>query len=61
MKQLTEDDLKSFQEAVYKDRGIKLEGKDLYNAAHDLLEFFEALIKYDQEDKAVKNKDKTDK
>lgn len=50
-KSLSKDDLVSFQEAVLKDYGIKLEGEDLYRAAFDLLQVIEALIKFDHEDK----------
>ncbi|MBI4137088.1 hypothetical protein HY469_03420 [Candidatus Roizmanbacteria bacterium] len=46
MKTLTDKDLIAFQDAIYKDHGIKLEGKALYEAAFDLLQFFEALIKF---------------
>ena len=51
MKTLSETDLRDFQKAVYKDYGIKLEGKQLYEAAFDLLQLFDALIKFDKEDK----------
>lgn len=50
-KSLSEGDLVSFQEAVLKDYGIKLEGEELYRVAFNLLQFIEALIKFDQVDK----------
>jgi len=53
MKSITKSDLETFQEAIYKDYGIKLEGKQLYEAAYDLLHLFDALIKFDAEDKQV--------
>ena len=49
MKKLSEEDLKAFQTAVLKDYGIKLVGDELYQAAFNLLQFFEALIKFDKE------------
>lgn len=49
MKKLSEEDLKTFQIAVLKDYGIKLVGDELYQAAFNLLQFFEALIKFDKE------------
>lgn len=49
MKTLSKFDLESFKEAIFKDYGIKLEGDDLYDAAFNLLQFFEALIKFDKE------------
>ena len=49
MKILSMNDLVSFQEAILKDYGIKLEGQELYDAAFNLLQFFEALIKFDKE------------
>ncbi len=55
MKNLTETDLKAFQEALFKDYGIKLRGKQLYEAAYNLLQFFESLINFDKQDKE-KNK-----
>lgn len=51
MRALTKEDLVSFQKAIFNDHGIKLEGKDLYEAAFNLLEFFKALIKFDRRDK----------
>jgi hypothetical protein len=51
MTRLTEADLKSFQQAIYKDYGILLPNDVLYNEAFNLLSFIEALIKFDQEDK----------
>ncbi len=50
-KSLSKDDLAKFQEAIFKDYGIKLEGQELYNAAFSLLQFFEALINFNQEGK----------
>lgn len=54
MTRLTEADLKSFQQAVYKDYGVMIPDAILYQEAFNLLQFIEALIKYDAEDK--KNK-----
>ena len=51
VKGLSKDDLVTFQEAILKDYGIKLEGQKLHDAAFNLLQFFEALIKFNQEDK----------
>ncbi len=51
MTRLTEADLKSFQQAIYKDYGILLPDNVLYHEAFNLLSFIEALIKYDLEDK----------
>lgn len=51
MGKLTQADLISFQNAILEDYGIKLEGQELYQAAFNLLQFFESLIKFDQEDK----------
>jgi len=50
-KSLSKHDLAKFQEAVLKDYGIKLEDQELYDAAFSLLQFFDALIKFNQEDK----------
>lgn len=49
MKKLSEEDLRTFQTAVLKDYGIKLVGDELYQAAFNLLQFFEALIRFDKE------------
>lgn len=49
MGRLTQSDLKEFQVAIEKDYGIKLEGNELYQAAFNLLQFFEALIRFDKE------------
>lgn len=57
IKKLTNSDLENFQKAVFKDYGIRLEGKELYDAAFNLLQFFEALIKFDKEDKNKKEKE----
>jgi hypothetical protein len=51
MTKLTELDLKAFQEAVYKDYGVMIPDALLYQEAFNLLQFIEALIKFDQEDK----------
>lgn len=51
MKPLSDSDLREFQIAIEKDYGIKLEGNDLYQAAFNLLKFFEALTDFDREDK----------
>ena len=51
MTRLTEADLKSFQQAVYKDYGVMIPDALLYQEAFNLLQFIEALIKFDQEDK----------
>jgi hypothetical protein len=51
IKGLNEKDLNAFQDAILKDYGIKLEGKELYHAAYDLLSFMEALIKFDKSTK----------
>lgn len=50
-KGLSETDLKAFKEAILKDYGVELEGSALYHSAFNLLQFFEALIKFNQEDK----------
>lgn len=52
-KSLSQTDLDTFQEAIFKDYGIKLEGDELYQAAFNLLQFFEALIKFDREGSKV--------
>lgn len=51
MGKLTKLDLEQFKSAILKDYGINLEGQELYNAAFNLLQFFESLIKFNQEDK----------
>ncbi len=51
VKSLSKDDLVSFQEAIFKDYGVKLEGQELYNAAFNLLHFIETLIKFNEKDK----------
>lgn len=51
MKLLSNPDLKEFQKAILNDYGLELEGKELYQAAFNLLHFFEALINFDKEDK----------
>lgn len=48
MKTLSKSDLESFREAILKDYGIELKGKELYEAAFNLLKFFETLIKNDR-------------
>lgn len=55
-KQLSESDLKEFQLAIEKDYGIRLEGEELYQAAFDMLNFFEMLIEFDQKDKKENKK-----
>lgn len=52
---LTDKDLKKFQEAYQKDYGVRLEGKNLYQAAFNLLKFFDAIIKFDKQDKVQKS------
>lgn len=56
IKSLSEDDLVSFQEAILKDYGVKLEGQELYNAAFNLLHFIETLIKFSENDKTAGSK-----
>jgi len=56
IKDLSDSDLVSFQKAIYKDYGVKLDGQKLYDAAFNLLQFLEALIKLDQEDKTKGSK-----
>ncbi len=46
MTRLSKTDLDNFKEAIWKDYGLKLEGQALYEAAFNLLEFFKALIKF---------------
>lgn len=58
MNSLTESDLKTFQEAIYSDYGVKLEGQELYDAAFTLLQFTEALLKFDKADKDRANAEK---
>ena len=50
---LSDSDLTAFQLAILKDYGIRLEGKELYEAAFDLIHFFEELIKFDKENQAL--------
>ena len=59
MVRLTETDLKVFQQAIYKDYGVLLPDEVLYKEAFNLLQFIDALIKYDKEDKE-KAKKQTD-
>jgi len=54
MKILTKNDLETFQDAIQKDYGIKLEGNELYTAAYNLLKLFETFIQYDKKDKEVR-------
>lgn len=54
MSKLSKADLDAFREAVFKDYGIRLEGKILYEAAFGLLEFFKALIKFDSEKSKIR-------
>lgn len=51
MVRLTETDLKAFQQAIYKDYGVLLPEGVLYKEAFNLLQFIDALIKFDKEDK----------
>lgn len=51
MVRLTEIDLKAFQQAIYKDYGVLLSEEVLYKEAFNLLQFIDALIKFDKEDK----------
>ena len=51
MTRLTEADLKAFQQAVHKDYGVMIPDALLYQEAFNLLQFIEAMIKFDQEDK----------
>ena len=60
MVRLTEADLKAFQQAIYKDYGVLLPEEVLYKEAFNLLQFIDALIKFDKEDKD-KDKEKTEK
>ena len=53
-KSLRESDLVSFQEAILKDYGVKLEGKELYDAPFSLLQFIDALIKFSKDDEKDK-------
>ena len=55
MRILTEEDLKAFQRALIEDYGLKLDGEELRETAWNLLQFTEALIKFDREDKDKKN------
>lgn len=50
MKTLSKKDLELFQKAILNDYGIKLEGKALYDAAFNLLQFVEAVIIYRKAD-----------
>lgn len=56
VKSLSKDDLVSFQEAILKDYGVKLEGQELYDAAFNLAHFIEALIKFSEKDKVEGSK-----
>lgn len=60
MVRLTETDLKTFQQAILKDYGVLLPDEVLYKEAFNLLQFIEALIKFDKEDKE-KNKQQNNK
>ncbi len=51
MVRLTETDLKAFQQAILKDYGVLLPDEVLYKEAFNLLQFIDALIKFDKEDK----------
>lgn len=50
-KQLTKENLKALQKAVYKDYGIKITDDKLWDAGFNLLSFFATLIEYDIENK----------
>lgn len=56
IKGLSADDLATFQEAILKDYGVKLEGQELYDAAFNLLQFIETLIKFSEKDKTEGSK-----
>lgn len=58
MVRLTEADLKAFQQAIYKDYGVLLPEEVLCKEAFNLLQFIDALIKFDKEDK---DKEKVEK
>ena len=58
MVRLTEANLKAFQQAIYKDYGVLLPDEVLYKEAFNLLQFIDALIKFDKEDK---DKEKVEK
>ena len=50
MSSLSKNDLDRFKDAIWKDYGLKLEGKALYGAAFNLIEFFKALVGFDSEE-----------
>lgn len=56
VKSLSKDNLISFQEAIFKDYGVKLEDQELYDSAFNLLQFIESLIKFSEKDKTVGSK-----
>lgn len=56
MVKLSESDLQTFREAILKDYGVKLEEKELYDAAFNLLHFIETLIKFSENDKTAGSK-----
>lgn len=56
MVKLSESDLLTFQEAILKDYGVRLEDQELYNAAFNLLHFIETLIKFSENDKTAGSK-----
>ncbi len=56
MVRLTETDLKAFRQAIYKDYGVLLPDEVLYKEAFNLLQFIDALIKFDKEDKKKEKK-----
>ncbi len=58
MVRLTDTDLKDFQQAILKDYGVLLPEEVLYKEAFNLLQFIDALIKFDKEDK---DKEKVEK
>jgi hypothetical protein len=59
MVRLTEEDLKAFQQAIYKDYGVLLPDEVLYQQAFNLLQFIDSLIKFDKEDKEKAKKQTT--
>jgi hypothetical protein len=48
MGNLSKTDLEKFRLAIMKDHGLILEGDELYQAAFDLLKFFEDLVSFDK-------------
>lgn len=56
MSSFSKSDLESFREAIWKDYGLKLEGEDLYEAAINLVAFFNALIKFNDDNNRQQKK-----